>query len=86
MPLNVDEVVDAAVNTLLALQSQILSNNTEEKNTEEVKVETSEDDKDAEKKEQYISLIQKGWTSENCGTLTVGELYLMVCTHCFGNL
>lgn len=74
-------VVDEAVNTILALKSQEAANSkTDEKATESTKTEVKEDvnNAEAEKKEHDINLIKKGWTLDNCGTLCIGELYLMV--------
>lgn len=75
---NLSEVVDSAVNTILALQkSEPVFESVfvkEEKNdAKELKV-----DENNEERKLEISKIMNGWTVEDCGTLTIGELYLMV--------
>lgn len=87
--LSVSEVVDSAVNTILSLQQteptsfenvlvkeEVKGEGKENKNVEESnrKVENEENIK---QKEEVLK-IKNGWTLEDCGTLTIGELYLMV--------
>ncbi|KAK4887661.1 hypothetical protein RN001_003932 [Aquatica leii] len=71
-----DEVMDEAINTILSLQQEtpIIA---ETKESEDVKDETTKETKDTEKKEDYIKNVLQGWTLQTCGTLSVGELYLM---------
>lgn len=72
---NFDQVIDEAVNTILSLQNQeyVIP---EHKEVE--KVECVEEVKDeAAVKEEFINNVRKGWSSQNCGTLSIGELYLM---------
>lgn len=68
-----NNAVEEAVNTLLAL--------TKQEGNEEKAPCKSEAEKEAEnvlKKEHDIDRIRKGWTLEDCGTISIGELYLMV--------
>lgn len=76
-----NHAVEEAVNTLLALTKQ---DGYEEKLPEpssaaDVERKTEE----AEKKEECINRIRRGWSSEDCGTVSIGELYLMVLHYTF---
>lgn len=70
-----NSAVEEAVNTLLSLTKQ---ENNEEKTPEPVITEVEKEDDKAKKKQQEIDRIKKGWTAEDCGTISIGELYLMV--------
>lgn len=70
-PMTVNEVVDNAVNTILALQSDMEIVNLKEEVKEEKVDEVKED------KKLDVTKIKTGWTLDDCGTLTIGELYLM---------
>lgn len=68
------------VNTLLALTKQ---DNSEEEPEEPTKSQPEDAAKtkeveDAIKKEHDVNRIRQGWTIEDCGTISIGELYLMV--------
>ncbi|CAH0560200.1 unnamed protein product [Brassicogethes aeneus] len=64
----VNKVVDDAVNTILALQ----------KPEQEVKKELNvDDDAEVNQNKSKIEGIKNGWTEEICGTLSIGEVYLM---------
>lgn len=70
-----NQVVDQVVNTLLALQTNEKNDNSELNNEcNDIKVEVSEDDV---KKEHDIEKIRNGWSIYDCGTLSIGDLYLM---------
>lgn len=73
--LDVEDVIDGAVNDLLALQNitkvdDIVEN---EKSSEsaDFKIETEET-------EDKIERIKHGWTLKDCGNISIGDLYLMV--------
>lgn len=68
-----NSAVEEAVNTLLALTKQ--DNNDENKPSQQPTIKEAEA---VEKKEQDISRIRKGWSLEDCGAVSIGELYLMV--------
>ncbi|KAF5300007.1 hypothetical protein FQR65_LT09263 [Abscondita terminalis] len=74
---NFDEVMDEAVNTILSLKQE-LQETTETKENEDTKCEIAKVVKDTERREEYIKNVLRGWTLETCGTLSVGELYLML--------
>lgn len=74
---SVTDVVKEAVNTILALNNQ--EKKEDEKVTDCGKPEVKQEVKDYE---EEINKIRRGWTVEECGTLCVGELYLMV-SFCF---
>lgn len=79
LPPSVNEVITEAVNTILALQNQTFNGTTEEKlekENKEVKMEVAEEVES--KKEQDIERIRSGWTINNCGSISIGDLYLMV--------
>lgn len=78
--MSVSNVVDEAVNTILALQSQDAK--TDESDSTKVDAKEDINDAEAQKREEDIKLIRQGWTLENCGLLCVGELYLMVGDFC----
>ncbi|XP_017783762.1 PREDICTED: protein cramped [Nicrophorus vespilloides] len=72
----VNDLIDEAVNTILALQNPAENMEiVEEKKPDDIKME--EDCLLQVKKEHDIAKIKLGWTMEDCGTLTVGDLYLM---------
>lgn len=70
-----DHAVEEAVNTLLALTKQ---DSYEEKLPEPSAIDVEKKAEEAEKKEEHINTIRRGWSSEDCGTVSIGELYLMV--------
>lgn len=75
-----NNTVDEVVNTLLALTKQ---DNSEEEPEEPNKTHPEDAAKkkeveDAIKKEHDVNRIRQGWTIEDCGTISIGELYLMV--------
>lgn len=74
-PNTVNQVVDQVVNTLLALQNETTKyiDLFNEVNVNENKIEPEEDIK----KLHDIQKIRCGWTINDCGTLSVGDLYLM---------
>lgn len=75
----VSDVVDSAINTILALQNQETDSAEERKlKTEFPKVEPKQEDANFSVKTEETLKIKNGWTLENCGSLTVGVLYLMV--------
>ncbi|KAI4463281.1 cramped protein [Holotrichia oblita] len=79
LPASVSEVIDEAVNTLLALQ-QYQQQCHESAGSSDEKPEPTEikpDVKDLEKKQHDIAKIRNGWTLVDCGTLSIGDLYLM---------
>lgn len=73
---NVNQVVDEAVNTILALNThdESVVAETSIVNNELLTVANTMKDERRTK----IKRIRSGWTLNNCGTLTIGELYLMV--------
>lgn len=72
-----NNAVEEAVNTLLALTKQ--ENNEEQPTPDEPSItEAAKKAEEAEKKQQDIERVRKGWSSEDCGTVSIGELYLMV--------
>ncbi|XP_022914543.1 protein cramped [Onthophagus taurus] len=78
----VTDVVDQAVNTILSLQVNLLKDDkqNEANNSMEIKIESDEINGSIafnEKKEVEVTELMKGWTVNNCGTLCVGDLYLM---------
>lgn len=66
---SVTSVVDEAVNTILSLQVQPKT---------ETNVTNPKKDISTEEKQTRIEQIKQGWTLENCSSLTIGEIYLMV--------
>lgn len=84
-PTSVSDVVDTAINTILSLQ-KLEATFESVLIKEEAKIDTTKVDNidvpfvpcNAEE----ISKIKNGWTLENCGTLTIGEMYLMVYNIC----
>ncbi|KRT82498.1 hypothetical protein AMK59_3249 [Oryctes borbonicus] len=84
LPPSVSDVIDEAVNTLLALQQyqqqqqqqiqESAGSSDEKQEAVEVKLEVIED---MEKKLSDIAKIRNGWTLKDCGTLSIGDLYLM---------
>ncbi|XP_018327452.1 protein cramped [Agrilus planipennis] len=90
---DVRNVIDEAINTMLALQNQSITTKKDDKETEEIKMDV-DDDKCTNKgdvknlEESYDnekkSLVNPklGWTVDDCGTLTIGELYLMYGSNC----
>lgn len=70
-----NNAVEEAVNTLLALTKQDIH---EEKPPESAEAEVERKAEEVEKKQQTINRIRQGWSSEDCGTVSIGELYLMV--------
>ncbi|KAK9752240.1 hypothetical protein QE152_g4340 [Popillia japonica] len=82
LPASVSEVIDEAVNTLLALQQyhQQCHESTGSAGSSDEKQEPTEvkpDVKDLEKKQNDIAKIRNGWTLMDCGTLSIGDMYLM---------
>lgn len=73
---NVDEVIDQAVNMIL--EKVAVETNSEESKTEVDKDEQDREEQRMQDREQRIQRIRKGWTISECGTLSIGELYLMV--------
>lgn len=67
-------VVSDAVNTILTHSE---STKGDEK-TNDIKIEVKEEQASIDKREQDINRIRRGWTLEDCGTLCIGEIYLMV--------
>ncbi|GJQ87687.1 hypothetical protein Trydic_g17505 [Trypoxylus dichotomus] len=80
LPASVSDVIDEAVNTLLALQQhqqqlpESAGSSDEKPEVVEVKQEVIED---MEKKHSDAAKIRSGWTLKDCGTLSIGDLYLM---------
>lgn len=79
-----DEYIDHAVNTILALQTSLnggveVSNESANDDAEaKVKMEDDEQVQQLEiKRIQNIEKVKLGWTIEDCGTLSIGDLYLM---------
>ncbi|KAK5644228.1 hypothetical protein RI129_008073 [Pyrocoelia pectoralis] len=68
---NFDQVIDEAVNTILSLQQE----NVTPDHKEVEKVEYAKDSTTI--KEEFVDNVRKGWSAQNCGTLSIGELYLM---------
>ena len=76
---SVNKSVNEAVNTILSLQethTKIDSKNDSKNNI----VKVNPKDVPLEEKKARISQIREGWTVETCGSLTIGELYLMAIT------
>lgn len=74
----VSDVVDSAINTILALQNQETDSEEPKLKTEFPKVEPKQEEESFSVKTEETLKIKNGWTLENCGSLTVGILYLMV--------
>lgn len=88
-----NSAVEEAVNTLLALTKQ--DNNNEEKALESCTTEAEKEAQEAERKAQEaerkaeeaerkvqnINRVRKGWSLDDCGAVSIGELYLMVNYH-----
>lgn len=72
----VNKVVDEAVSTILSLQVPDLPSSKSDNKTPQVN--SNSKDIPLEEKNVKIEQIKQGWTVENCGSLTVGEIYLMV--------
>lgn len=72
----VNIVASEAVNTTLTLQTSESSKGDEK--TDDIKIEIKEEQAIIDKREQDINRIRRGWTLEDCGTLCIGEIYLMV--------
>lgn len=72
---NVNQVVDQVVNTLLALKNET-NENVDVNNDLNVNDNTDDLEEDI-KKVHDIEKIRCGWTINDCGTLAVGDLYLM---------
>lgn len=75
---NLSEVVDSAVNTILALQKAEPIFESVYVKEEKNEGKDAKSDENTEEKKLEICKIKNGWNIEDCGTLTIGELYLMV--------
>lgn len=78
---SVNTVVSQAANTILTLKTSEPAKGDEK--SDGIKVEIKEEQASIDKREQDINRIRKGWTLENCGTLCIGEVYLMVSLYIF---
>lgn len=84
--MTVSDVVDSAINTILSLQKteNEIDSYVSASQKYDVKVEPTTSEKPdimstfAACRTEEISKIKNGWTLEDCGSLTIGEMYLMV--------
>lgn len=80
-PSSVNIINDEAVNTILAIQQQ-QQNLTESAGSSDEKPEVTdvklENFEDLERKQNDITKIRNGWNLNDCSTLAIGDLYLMV--------
>ncbi|XP_060531340.1 protein cramped [Cylas formicarius] len=79
------DVVDDAVNTILSLQQKLERPDSEQSESEDIKVKVVEAKESPEVKEvplsaediERIAKIRKGWVENDENILTIGEIYLM---------